>query len=131
MIVVDANVIAYLYLPTEHSRRAESLLERDPDWTAPILWRSEFRSILTGYLRRGLLALDQAAVLQRAAEVQMFGCEYEVESVSVLELVNDSECSAYDCEYAALAQHLDVRLVTMDKQLLRAFPQRAISLRTV
>jgi predicted nucleic acid-binding protein len=129
VIVVDANVIAYLYLPTEYSKRAESLLERDPEWTAPILWRSEFRNILSGYLRRGLLSFEQVVQLQRAAEAQLFGFEYEVESVSVFELVNDSECSAYDCEYAALAQQLDVRLVTMDKQLLRAFPKRAVSLR--
>lgn len=130
MIVVDSNVIAYLYLPTEYTKRSESLLERHPEWIAPILWRSEFRNILAGYLRRGLLTLEQVVQLQRAAEAQLFGFEFEVESVSVLELVNDSECSAYDCEYAALAQQLDLQLVTMDKQLLRAFPKRAVSLLT-
>jgi predicted nucleic acid-binding protein len=131
VIVVDSNVIAYLYLPTEHSARSESLLERDSEWIVPVLWRSEFRSVLSGYLRRGLLGFERAVELQRAAETQLFGFEYEVDSVAVLDLVNRSDCSAYDCEYAALAEQFDVSLVTLDKQLLRAFPRRAVSLRNM
>lgn len=45
MIVVDSNVLAYLYLPGEHTAAAERLLEREPEWAAPVLWRSEFRNI--------------------------------------------------------------------------------------
>jgi len=37
-------------------------------------------------------------------------------------------CSAYDCEFVALAMKLDAKFVTMDKKLLRAFPNRAIAL---
>jgi predicted nucleic acid-binding protein len=33
-----------------------------------------------------------------------------------------------DCEFVALAQQLDVPLVTSDAQLLKAFPQVAVSL---
>ncbi|WP_221439551.1 type II toxin-antitoxin system VapC family toxin [Roseateles oligotrophus] len=56
------------------------------------------------------------------------GAEVEVESSVVLELVRDSDCSAYDCEFIALAMKLDTKLVTTDKKLLRAFPKRAIAL---
>jgi len=42
--------------------------------------------------------------------------------------VRDSDCSAYDCEFMALAMKLDTRLVTVDKKLLRAFPKRAVGL---
>lgn len=49
-------------------------------------------------------------------------CEYDVESAQVLELVCQTECSAYDCEFAALAITLGCSLVTMDRQLLRSFP---------
>jgi predicted nucleic acid-binding protein len=34
----------------------------------------------------------------------------------------------YDCEFVALAQHLDVPLVTADKKILREFPAIAKSL---
>ena len=128
MIVVDSNVLAYLYLPGEHTAAAEALLEQDPDWAAPVLWRSEFRNILAGYLRRKALTFNQANTLQREAESLLEGAEFEVDSSSVLELVRDSECSAYDCEFVALAIQLDTWLVTMDKKLLRSFPKRAVAL---
>ena len=128
MIVVDSNVLAYLYLPGEYTADAEALLEQDPDWAAPILWRSEFRNILAGYLRRKALTFEQANCLQREAEALLEGTEFEVESSAVLELVRDSDCSAYDCEFIALAMKLDTRLVTLDKKLLRAFPTRAVAL---
>jgi predicted nucleic acid-binding protein len=128
MIVVDSNVLAYLYLPGEYSTAAEALLEQDSDWAAPILWRSEFRNILAGYLRRKAITFEQANSLQREAESLLEGAEFELESLAVLELVRDSDCSAYDCEFIALAMKLDTKLVTMDKKLLRAFPKRAIAL---
>ena len=128
MIVVDSNVLAYLYLPGEYTAAAEALLEQDSDWAAPILWRSEFRNILAGYLRRKAITFEQANSLQREAESLLEGAEFEVESLAMLELVRDSDCSAYDCEFIALAMKLDTKLITMDKKLLRAFPKRAIAL---
>ena len=128
MIVVDSNVLAYLYLPGEHTLAAESLLEAEPDWAAPVLWRSELRNILAGYLRRGSLTFEQMCAVQREAEGLLSVSEFEVNSLSVLELVRDSDCSAYDCEFVALAVKLGTKLVTMDKKLLRAFPARAVAL---
>jgi predicted nucleic acid-binding protein len=125
VIVVDSNVLAYLYLPGEFTTAAEALLEQDADWAAPILWRSEFRNILAGYIRRKAITFEQAKTIQREAESLLEGAEFEVESSAVLELVLGSDCSAYDCEFVALAMQLDTKLVTMDKKLLRAFPKRA------
>ena len=128
MIVVDSNVLAYLYLPGEHTARAEALLEREPEWAAPLLWRSEFRNILAGYMRRGTLTFAQAAATQREAEGLLAGSEVEMDSLSVLELVRDSDCSAYDCEFIALAIKLKTKVVTMDRKLLRSFPKHAVAL---
>jgi predicted nucleic acid-binding protein len=128
MIVVDTNILAYLYLPGEYTEAAETLLESDPDWAAPVLWRSEFRNILAGYMRRGSLSFDQALAIQEEVESLLAGAEYEVDSRSVMMLVKDSDCSAYDCEFVALAMQLGTSLVTMDGKLLRAFPETARAL---
>lgn len=129
MIVVDTNVLAYLYLPTDLSTAADALLERDPDWAVPLLWRSEFRNILAGYLRRGTLTFEAVVSIQTEAEALVDGAEHEINSRTILELVRDSDCSANDCEFVALAQSLGVKLVTADKKLLKAFPGVAVGLR--
>lgn len=128
MIVVDTNIVAYLYLPTAYTAQAEALLQKEPDWAAPVLWRSEFTNILAGYLRRKTLSFEDAKAVQAEAESLLAGNEYDVSSDRVLELVRDSDCSAYDCEFVALALQLDVMLVTMDAKLPKAFPSRAVAL---
>lgn len=128
MIVVDTNILAYLYLPGDLTAQAEQLLTQDPDWAAPALWRSEFRNILAGFMRRDSLTFDQAYALQDEAESLLSGKEYSVDSYAVLELVRKSDCSAYDCEFVALAAQLGTRLATMDKKVLRNFPDIAFSM---
>ena len=108
MIVVDSNVIAYLYLPGDFTAKAEKLLERDPDWAAPLLWRSELRNILALYMRKKLLEFSDAYRIQREAEALLADHEYDVDSFEVLTLARDSGCSAYDCEFIALARQLGV-----------------------
>ena len=128
MIVVDVNVLAYLYLAGDHTREAEQALIRDPDWVAPVLWRSEFRNVLILYVRKRILTLADARSLMRYAVDQMKGREFEVDSNEVFDVLSQTGLSAYDAEYAALAEALDLDLVTSDKRLLKAIPDRGISL---
>ena len=127
MIAVDTNVVAYLFLRGEFAARAEAWLRHDRDWAAPRLWRSEFRNVLAGALRRKQLTFDAVREIQREAEALLIGNEHEVDSQRVLELVRDSDCSAYDCEFVAVAIRLGVKLVTADSKVLRAFPQHTVA----
>ena len=128
MIIADTNTIAYLYLPSNYSADCEKVLSIDSDWAAPILWRSELRNILAVYMRRELISLVDAIDIQRQAELLLNGSEYEVDSLSILKLAEDSGCSAYDCEFVGLAQQLGVKLVTQDKKVLLNFPDTAVSM---
>lgn len=128
MIVADVNVIAYLYLPGKFSEKAEDLLLRDGEWAVPRLWRSEFRNILSTYMRQKLLTLDAAMAIDARAEALVADNEYDVSSLAVLKLAAASGCSAYDCEYVALAEHLDAKVVSADAKLRKAFPKRVVSL---
>lgn len=128
MIVVDTNILAYRWLPGPQGERIEQLLRIDAEWAAPPLWRSEFRNLLAGYLRSGKLTLPEAeATLQQAARCLISG-EHTVSDQAVLKLVAESKCTAYDCEFAALAAALGTVLVTEDKALLAAFPTLCRSL---
>ena len=128
MIVVDTNVVAYLLLRGPQTAAAEALLEAHPTWAAPPLWRSEWRNVLCGYLRRGSLSLEQVIALQEQAETLVIGHEEPVESEGMLRLAASSGFSAYDCEFVVAAQQLDAPLVTADRALLKAFPSLTRSL---
>lgn len=128
MIVVDTNIIAYLFVTSDRSAQAEKALLKDPLWVAPLLWRSEMRNVLTLYARKKILKLAEVQHIMSEALHLMQGREYEAVSHQVLDLAAASTCSAYDCEFVALAKDMDLRLLTADAQILRQFPDVAMPL---
>ena len=129
MIVVDTNVITYFYLKTDFSELAENLYKKESDWVVPLLWRSEFRNVLSTFIKKEVISLNDGIQVLELAEALFTEKEYQINSVQVLNLAYASGCSAYDCEFVNLAENLNISLVTMDKQVLKAFPSLAISLR--
>lgn len=127
MIVVDTNLLVYLFVGGQRTTQAEAVLARDPVWVAPILWRSEFRNTVIGLVRKRALPLEDAIQIVSEAERAMAGREYSVASQRVLHLAGRSRCSAYDCEFVSLAEDLSVPLVTTDRQVQRAFSSIALA----
>lgn len=126
MIVIDTSVIASLWVPNDMEELAYKVLRKDPDWVAPLLWRSELRSVLALYLRKNILELSTVLQSMQEAEQLMKSQAYEVNSTQVLQLVHNSSCSSYDCEFVALADDLGVQLVSFDKQICREFSGIAV-----
>ncbi|WP_428357077.1 hypothetical protein [Methyloprofundus sp.] len=79
-------------------------------------------SSLSSYLQKEIIAFEKALQLQDTAESNMANNKHDNSSAQVLALVDKSNCSSYDCEFIALAQHLNILLVTQDKKVLREFP---------
>lgn len=128
MIVVDTNVIHYCWVRGQHTETAQAVRRRDPDWHAPVLWRSEMRNVLTAYLRRDLLARAHVIRILKAADQALAEGEHIVSDDRVFDVVAHSDLTAYDAEFVALATALGVPLVTADKAVLKAFPQQALSM---
>lgn len=128
MIVVDTNIICYRWIPSSYSPDAEKALTKDADWIAPLLWRSEFRNALAGAIRQNLITLAAANDIADKAEWHFVNHEFAVSSRAVLDLIANSAYSAYDCEFVALAEEQRVPLITLDRQILHAFPEVAVSL---
>jgi len=126
MIVVDTNVIASMWVPNDMDEWVYKVLKKDDDWVAPLLWRSEFRNVLSIYLRKDILEFSVVLQAIEEAEQLMDANEFEVNSTQVMSLVSTSSCSEYDCEFVALADDLNVPLVTFDKKILHEFPDIAI-----
>jgi predicted nucleic acid-binding protein len=128
MIVVDTNIICLRWLPAVETAQAETLLERDPDWATALLWRWEFRNALAGYIRRGSLTTAAATSICASAEAAMAQNEFRAPAGGVFDLVAHSACTAYDCEFVAVARERGVPLITADREILREFPHIAVSL---
>lgn len=128
MIVVDTNVIAHLLFEGPLQKSVRALFLSDAEWAAPVLWRSEFRNILATCLRRKQLTATNAIRLADEAHRVLAGREFEPDSADVLRLAGQSGCTAYDCEFVAVADNLGVPLVTTDTAVLKAFPARALTL---
>jgi predicted nucleic acid-binding protein len=128
VIVADNSVLVYFWLPSVFAELAEAAKNQDNIWAAPILWRAEFRNVLAGYLRKNLLTENEANTAYLNAQKDLGANEFTVPTERIIKLVLASDCTAYDCEYVALAMDLGVPLVTTDKQILRVFPKTAVSL---
>jgi predicted nucleic acid-binding protein len=131
MIVVDTNIIVYLWLPSDFTEMAEKLLNKDSYWVSSTLWKSEFRNVVSSFYRRKLVTYEQALDVIFNAEEQLVNSEYSVNSLKVMEKVKSSKCTAYDCEYVALAEVLNCNLVTNDKKILKYFPSIATDLKCI
>jgi predicted nucleic acid-binding protein len=124
VIVVDVNVLAYLLIEGEHSAKASALLEREPEWVAPPLWRDELINVLCTYERLG--KAERAENLQRLALAeQTLAKTYEVPAETIFSVAAKTGCSGYDSQYLALAMELGVPLFTFDKKILTSSPQTA------
>ncbi len=128
MIVVDTNIIIHIHVHSERTALALQALKKDPYWVAPPLWQSEFRNIMTGYIRSRILKLEDAKLVMKSALKTMEDREILPPSDLVLDLAAASNCSAYDCEYVALAKHLNIKLLTGDNEILRSFPETTVKL---
>ena len=128
MIVVDTNILIHFKVDTALSPSVHGLFDADSVWYAPYLWRSEFRNALAVRMRHEHLPLVDALQWIQDIEHLLYGRERFVDPEHVMQLVASSTCTAYDCEFVALAQELGVALVTTDKQILRDFPRIARAL---
>ncbi len=86
MIVVDTNILIYHLLPGPRNNETEALARLDREWAAPLLWRSELRHVLSGYLRRRELTAALAREIVEKAEAILEGGEHAVEDSVVFEL---------------------------------------------
>jgi predicted nucleic acid-binding protein len=126
VIVIDSNVIVPLLITTEKSSISEKIIQKDPSWISAILVKSEVKSALTLYFRKGLISADSFTQLNYNLELILSKRLHETDSNLHLNSIISSNCSSYDCEFIALAQAFNCKLITWDKKIVSEFPQIAI-----
>jgi predicted nucleic acid-binding protein len=130
MIVVDANIIAYLFIKGERTEQARQLYTQEPDWTAPLLWQHEFLNVLATMVKQSNRTVAEALNVWQQAQTLMLDQERAIALSDALILATTHGISAYDAQYVTLAEGLNAVLVTEDKRLLQKFPGRAMTMQT-
>ena len=126
MIVSDSNLIASCVLKSEATTAALALLERDPDWRVPRLWRYEMLNIFATMIKAKLITRSDAESTYRQLLDTLRAKEKDPDPSSVLSLVEQYGISGYDAHFVALSRDLNVKLYTQDKELLEKFPETAV-----
>jgi predicted nucleic acid-binding protein len=128
VIVVDTNVIVSLFVSSAFTPLAEAAAQKDNNWIVPALWVSEMRNALATMHRTRRLDIDEGLKAMERAERELLGRSVRIPSQPVLRFAAESGCSAYDCEFVALAVLAQTRLITLDKRLALRFPRVATPL---
>ena len=126
MIVADTNLVAYLVIDGDRTGAARRVWGLDPDWRLPPLWRAELLNVLATTVRAGLLTSAQAHQCWGAASDLFRDAEVEPGGAAVLDVAVNRRVSAYDAQFVAVAESLGVRLVSGDRALVSACPERAV-----
>ena len=117
LIVADTNLIIAFALQTNDSALADSVHEKDANWVAPPIWQSEFRNAALGMMRSGKIGMTTA---NSAFQFAMDNVDtFDVSTGAVLRLAESHGLSAYDAEFAALAEWLECKAVAFDDDLLK------------
>jgi predicted nucleic acid-binding protein len=125
MIVVDTNVIAHYFLRGDNDQAVIDVMQKDSEWVAPSLWRSEARNVVMIMHVHGKEDLYELMNRLAMAETHLRTRTIQVRSENVLPIAKESGLTAYDAEFVSAAIELGCKLVTMDRKILSSYPQIA------
>jgi len=117
VIVVDTNVLVYMFVQGPKTNLARRLLESDPQWMLPTLWRHEFHNVLVTHVQTKRLSLEQAEGIWKKAVDLLVDSEREVDLALALRMAVEYGVTGYDAQFLALAQAEEAVCISEDKAL--------------
>ena len=130
MIVIDTNVMVKLVIGGPGGAGAARLYDRDKDWAAPQILKSELRNVLIGFVRHGIVPRDEAVSMMDHASLILGDRVFDASHSDVIEVALNCGLTAYDAEFVVVARLLGVSLATEDRAILRSAPDVAEPLST-
>lgn len=122
-VVLDASVLIRAAVAHEPTARdwLRAVESGDVEGHVPDVAYAETVSGLTKYVRSDLLPATLAGeILEQVVKLPLFAHRHARLARASLSLALEHRLSAYDASYLALAQSLDVPLVTADRRLAAA-----------
>lgn len=128
MIIADTCLIVHLFNKTSLTPIAQKILEKDPHWFFPPLWREEYANVLSKLARKESRTIDNTISHFNYTLDELKNCEISIETENALRISIEYKISVYDAHFVALAIDSNALLVTEDKEILKNCSSLAISL---
>jgi predicted nucleic acid-binding protein len=128
VIVADTCLIFHLFNETALTASAQALLNKDPHWIMPPLWKEEYASILSKLARKEMRAIDEVIGHFNFTVEELKNCEINVDTKKALEISIKYKISVYDAHFIALAINFNSLLVTEDKEILKNCPTLSLNI---
>jgi predicted nucleic acid-binding protein len=128
MIVVDANIVVYFVLSGPNTAMARRVFAKHSVWCVPELWKHEYLNVLVTLAKTGHATREQCLQAWEHAGALLTGRVLPVDPLVVFRIAVDHRISAYDAQYVALAEELNVQCVSEDGRLRRTFPGRVATM---
>jgi predicted nucleic acid-binding protein len=129
MIVVDTSVLFPFFNEMDGTQWSHQVHEKDSAWIVPALWKDEYANVLAKFARKAKMPWPSLRDHYQSVLDCLQPCEIPVDHVAVLKLAVDHKVSAYDAQFAWLAQQHEVFLVTEDQELIKQLPSIALSMK--
>jgi predicted nucleic acid-binding protein len=127
MIVVDASVVSFLLIEGELTDAARALHALDPEWVTPPILNHEMLTILA-VLGGAEGGADQVERIWRDVR-NLTGPRQQIpDPVRSMRLAVKLGIPGHEAQYLCLADSLNLPLITEEEDLLRAAPDRAMTI---
>lgn len=125
--IVDTNVVAYYLLGTEpFVDEVRRFWQAGHDTWAPVHWEAELANVIWMAVRAGVLPREEGnQKLDMASRLGVQPVPIRPLWQAALTRALDSKVAVYDTLFVELAAQRDLKLATLDKELLKKFPQIA------
>jgi predicted nucleic acid-binding protein len=125
MLVIDASALAALLMPEDGGEEVEKAVKEAEGVSTLDLAAYEVGNAVWRRVRRGELSMEEGNVvvstlLSLLETFEVFS--YREVAADTFRLAVDAGITVYDAAYVVLAKRLDARLLTLDGELLRKFP---------
>lgn len=128
MIIADTCLVFHLFNETLLTVNAQKILDKDPYWFLPHLWREEYANILSKLARKEGRATDEVLNHFNYTINELKNCEITVDTKKALQISIEYKISVYDAHFVTLAIDFNTLLVTEDKEILKNCPNLTLSL---
>jgi len=125
MLVIDASALAALLMPEDGGEEVEKAVKEAEGVSTLDLAAYEVGNAVWRRVRRGELSMEEGNVvistlLSLLDTFEVFS--YREVAAYAFRLAVDAGVTVYDAAYVVLAKRLDARLLTLDGELFRKFP---------